>query len=601
MLTLPCTLDGWLLLLCICSACARQPSSPSWVNGHYFHFSHPSRKAASNSESDNGSNPDSNSTMNRAATDILSIHDFSDNAAEEERILSALETNEKVESYVDLSRELRYYDVGAYSDEFALWYKRRIQKHERRNKHVFSHRNVERDSVVREERELNVNLEKTYKAKRPHHEQNVDKPKNAHKNQWDGAFYPSISLVPVPKEYLHDNKSQLRQSRKEQQTQRKQQKDNSQPAPRREKQPRSDSLISLPKQTASHHGQNVGLSVSTAVSQRGSFPSSRPAPQEEAGPWLHKFLSCYRAKQEMLLLVPLDFLLDSFNLALLAPVVESIVHNYYCNHSETSANLLTDEEVGEHNSPHHSFLLYRRALQLLTSHLPLQLNQQARQKDGEDGQILDSTENGAMIEMAAVVLYCLVHQRYVLSPRGLEALRWQFLGGYSPAAATPTPTTTGDNFHNNNNNNIHSELKPVFGRCPKPDCRGMPLLPAGSDGYLAMSSLEGHGNANSGSFFRYCGRCQNYWMHWTNEQDDIDAQDDLTSPMTALRLGHFIQGCAWGLSLGPLFHLSFPGFLRSPESQGTFQLPRPPPTPRIFDFCIHPSVHIYGDSGPDEN
>ena len=266
-----------------------------------------------------------------------------------------------------------------------------------------------------------------------------------------------------------------------------------------------------------------------------------------ANPWVQLFLT--QNTGEKLMLVPLDFLLDNFNLAQLAPVVETIVHKTLYHQ-----NLPPDAT---------SYPFYKRGLQLLTNPDPFSILQPNESQSTEMG---TSTVSGSSdpldrqaVELAAVVLYCLVHQRYVLSPRGHEALWRRFLLQSPPGTS-------------------QQHVQALFGRCPRTNCRGMPLLPAGHDDYLVVDQpqdkIEDYIPPLS---FRYCGHCQTYWNHWKDSKES-------SSPT-----GRFIQGCAWGRSLGPLFLLSYPNFLKPKLAFDNLTL-GVPSEPHIFGFRIHPSA-----------
>lgn len=149
-----------------------------------------------------------------------------------------------------------------------------------------------------------------------------------------------------------------------------------------------------------------------------------------------------------------------------------------------------------------------------------------------------------IIEMAASFLYQLVHQRYAQSPRGLEALRRRFLLWQYQCQET-------------NSNDVRSSPPlPPYGRCPQPTCRGFCLVSSGPN--VADTTADSRQ-------WRYCGYCQNTWMVW----------------------GDAPEGCSWGASLGPLFHLTFPYFLQSAtEDAHVCQVGEP----RIFGFRLHPGA-----------
>lgn len=212
-------------------------------------------------------------------------------------------------------------------------------------------------------------------------------------------------------------------------------------------------------------------------------------------PWVRKYLAyCYR---DALLPVPRDYWLDNFNLAHLPPVIERIA----------GSGILDERGM--------RYPTYKAALHLIVSDEPI------------------PTHIPDHVQRAAVTLYHLVHQRYVLSPRGFDMIRRRFL--------------------------VKPDIDPIFGRCPRLSCQGMPLLPYGdSNDYDPSSRCK-----------RYCGSCREIFYHWESQVD----------------------GCAWGNSFCHLFLMTF-----GKELFGNYLAARKMPvvnhTARIFDFSIHPSVTI---------
>lgn len=296
-----------------------------------------------------------------------------------------------------------------------------------------------------------------------------------------------------------------------------------------------------------------------------------------ASPWVRKFLT--DNKHEKLMLVPIDFFMDPFNLAQLAPIVEQIVFRLSNRQPPCPSDVS----------------LYKKALHLIIT----QHQESTTSKAMVRGKVVDNSNSvedyGSLdVEVAAVILYCLVHQRYVLSPRGLEALRQSFQMNSSYSS------------NSDNENGIVDDdkrIEPIFGRCPRASCRGMPLLPAGPDDYLLVTKnltaittsnrrqTPGQQHVQDASCgvvradsLRYCGQCHQYWVNWENRRRvPIPSNASLSSNVG----GGFIQGCAWGLTLGPLFHLTYPQYLRP----SGLMIPPPPTEPRIFGFRIDSSTN----------
>lgn len=253
----------------------------------------------------------------------------------------------------------------------------------------------------------------------------------------------------------------------------------------------------------------------------------------QASPWVQRFL--LQHPNDVLLPVPRDFCTDNFNLMHIAPAIERI--GTQC--------LSSDDSVPPSSKP---YPIYREALRLIVQDEPLP----------EDVPLY--------LKKAATALYVLIHQRFAVSPRGLDMLRRRFL-------------LPGSGIH------------PVFGRCPRIQCSGMPLLPYGdSDNLNPMeyyyswpqkrASVQHQQEEEDPLFFtsrmtrrskRYCASCGEIFYHWSSE----------------------IDGCAWGTSCCHLFLMLFGKEIfgdwlgwktHSPNSN-------PNSVGRIFGFRLHPSAH----------
>lgn len=172
---------------------------------------------------------------------------------------------------------------------------------------------------------------------------------------------------------------------------------------------------------------------------------------------------------------------------------------------------------GSHDST--SFSLYKAALRLILSN---------------DESMLQNTPPS--VQRAAESLYTLVHARYITSPRGLDTVR-----------------------------RLLTQNKDVFGKCPQPSCRGMPLLPHGetSDyGHRHNQNQHEHASTNAQ---RYCCCCGNVWEHWDSKVD----------------------GSAWGPSFCHLYLLTY-GKEAFRGRLAHSALPDNPSTvPTIFGFQVH--------------
>lgn len=217
-------------------------------------------------------------------------------------------------------------------------------------------------------------------------------------------------------------------------------------------------------------------------------------------PWIRQYLaSCHR---DALLPVPKDFLLDNFNLAQLAPVIERI--------GLLQLSPTTDVVVTTIDNNAKLFPIYRQALRTIVQDAPV---------------LKDLPE---YINTAAQALYLLVHQRYVMSPRGMDVIRRRLV------------------------------RDPIFGKCPMLSCHGMSLLPYGDS--------ENYGGSQSRAK-RYCASCRNIFYHWDSKVD----------------------GCAFGPSFCHLFLLTC-GLEVLGDWSGEIGSRLEPlmQEPRIFGFRIHP-------------
>ncbi|GAX29373.1 hypothetical protein FisN_16Hh188 [Fistulifera solaris] len=237
----------------------------------------------------------------------------------------------------------------------------------------------------------------------------------------------------------------------------------------------------------------------------------------QVSPWVRDFLLRHTCDQ--LLPVPRDFCVDNFNLLHLASAIERI----------GIQSLAPNESIPASSKP---YPIYRAALRLIVQdepvpeHVPVDL------------------------QTAATALFLLIHQRYAMSPRGLDLLRRRFQRGSA-----------------------------VFGRCPRISCSGMPLLPYGdSDNLNPMEYMPTENNASVENpsislqqrrVKRYCALCGESFYHWESE----------------------IDGCAWGTSCCHLFWMVygkdvFAEWLEWKPSRHS------PNEARIFGFRLHPSAHL---------
>ena len=200
-------------------------------------------------------------------------------------------------------------------------------------------------------------------------------------------------------------------------------------------------------------------------------------------PWARKFI--LSKPKDALLPIPRDFLTDGFNLVHLAPIIEQIVVNNGDDSTTHDENFNRGVRKGSSSSS--SLSLYKAALRLIlddsdssnsnnvnSTKFPTHTNRTLT-----NTLISSSQHNAATIQKAAEVLYTLVHSRYVTSPRGLDTIRRMFLRNYE----------LGTN--------------EVFGKCPRMQCNGNPLLPLGMSCNYDLHGKEGIHRKS----LRYCCSC----------------------------------------------------------------------------------------------
>ena len=244
------------------------------------------------------------------------------------------------------------------------------------------------------------------------------------------------------------------------------------------------------------------------------------------------------------------------------PVAKALQHHRITVAAAAAAATTTGQSKLSSSISSTSYPIYRRALRRI-------LNDEGDQKQEDPANhqktttttttttITDKNEEDLIIpayaiQKAAEALYLMIHARFVISPRGLEAIR---------------QVMTVDNT--------------VFGKCPRSTCRGTGLLPYGySNDYTTRSAAaaptattsthsiptttkkeQQHHRSSasaSGSSFsstttpaaavttatttaksscchRYCPSCGEVWIAWDSKTD----------------------GCAWGPSWCHLFLLAF--------------------------------------------
>lgn len=241
-------------------------------------------------------------------------------------------------------------------------------------------------------------------------------------------------------------------------------------------------------------------------------------------PWVRHYLST----RPSLLVVPTDFMQDNFNLVHLTNILESWVQ--------------VSPQTRGIQFPTGGWL-YQQALQRIlgthgrsnsSSNNNTTATAETTHNDQDAGVVND------IVDWAAALLYQLIHQRYAISPRGLEAIRRRFMVWHYHHQST---SRTKQNSASRPTTTPQQSSSPPYGRCPRASCRGYALVPIGPDSPLSeeeINNVHGHDRRPC----RYCGLCQATW------RIDTAAGD---------------EGCAWGTTVGPLFHLIYPQFLEGTQ------------------------------------
>lgn len=273
-------------------------------------------------------------------------------------------------------------------------------------------------------------------------------------------------------------------------------------------------------------------------------------------PWARKFI--LSRPKDSLLPIPREFLSDGFNLVQLAPIVESAVkalnlrgneldeqeQEKYSNREKWTNAAESNASPPSPSAESQPMSLYKAALRLILA-----------EEGGMDVEQLSNVRSHSVytpfqVQKAAEVLYILVHARYVTSPRGLDTIKRMFKRNASKMQE----------------NGYVSGIEPIFGRCSRIGCHGMPLLPIGmSDCY----DIGGKGGAARRAM-RYCPCCREMFYMWESKVD----------------------GAAWGTSFAHLFLMVqgsevFGGIFRNHGHDGKLQQPKS----TIYGFPLHPSAN----------
>ncbi len=285
------------------------------------------------------------------------------------------------------------------------------------------------------------------------------------------------------------------------------------------------SMVELQRAAAASRRNSHGLNTLSSVNKPTPVQKrTPPTTMSLTTPWARKFI--LSRPKDALLPIPREFLSDGFNLVQLSTTVEKAVEAMKLRGEGGvggAPNINSDGSTSGKS-------LYKAALRLIL-----------KEDEGENSNsTLPVTYTPFQIQKAAEVLYTMVHARYVTSPRGLDTIRRMF------------------------KRNTDVGIEPIFGRCSRINCNGMPLLPVGiSDNY----DIGGKGGPCRKAM-RYCPSCNETFYMWDSKVD----------------------GAAWGTSFAHLFLMAqgsevFPLVLKSDVVKNMRQPPR-----KIFGFRIHPAA-----------
>jgi casein kinase II subunit beta len=319
---------------------------------------------------------------------------------------------------------------------------------------------------------------------------------------------------------------------------------------------------------------SLASSANGAVPMAPTLPSSLSAtttvtalPEDESTTssstttyWIRDFIKCHW--QHGLFPVPRDFLLDNFNLANLPALLnitadefrhawKTLLQSRYVDNNNDDDDGHSSDDESSSSSHHH---------------------------DEEDHHHQQQHNNS----ITTIRLFLLLHQRFILSPRGLHLAHRQLL-------LLRRRQRQRQNDNNRHRHHHHGSDHGCFGRCPALSCRGSRTVPIG------RSDLPGVDGGGTAVAHAYCPQCRHVWVNW-------DWQDD---PV--------VDGCAWGTTFGHLLLLVYGTAAAAQvgsqqphrgdppdESSPSISLPsalsssssiiEQPYVPRIYGFRLHSSA-----------
>ena len=233
-------------------------------------------------------------------------------------------------------------------------------------------------------------------------------------------------------------------------------------------------------------------------------------------PWVRQFLKAHPYDQ--LLPIPLDFLSDGFNFHRIHTVIDQLIFNF---------NRRMDNNIHglqESSWKKISTIVYREALgRLVTTNTTTTLdtkelestvgsktmNNRNHLSDNIDSRSPLYIQLGlpdSLIEKSAEIIFLLIHARFVTSPRGMEMVKrmMNLIDDDQMIRESSKQGEDEDGIRRSMDLSSH-DIIPIFGKCPRLHCGGMPLLPCGlSDDYDERSEWEDMFSLRA---LRYCCNC----------------------------------------------------------------------------------------------
>jgi len=171
--------------------------------------------------------------------------------------------------------------------------------------------------------------------------------------------------------------------------------------------------------------------------------------------------------------------------------------------------------------------LYKAALRLILGPDPKKKRQQTttvstirgNNNDGNSTVVNDEDDEDVVgivdeeVQKAAEVLYTLLHARYISSPMGMGTVRRMMSSSSRQTTknATNRSRLGGGGDSGGEQEEDSDGIKAIFGRCPRMQCGGMPLLPYGTSNEYDVEGLR--------KGMKYCCSCGEAFYSWDSKVD----------------------------------------------------------------------------------